>query len=104
MEGRHHLSSRGKAEIYFRRIIRSLWSCNYVDWMFLVSDRASGGVLVMWDSRAVVKLEEFVREFSMACSLKSVEDNFLWTFTKVYEPNLDSDRILLWDELVGLHN
>lgn len=30
-----------------RSIILSLWACSYVDWSFLASEAASGGVLLM---------------------------------------------------------
>lgn len=52
----------------------------------------------------VEKLEEFVGEFIMACSFRSVEDNYLWAFAGVYRPNLDSNRCLLWDELAGIQS
>lgn len=48
-----------------------------MDWVFLVSVEASGGVLVMWDRRLVEKLQEFVGDYTVACSFRSVEDNFL---------------------------
>lgn len=49
-------------------------------------------------------MEECLVEFIAACSFKSVEDGFLWAFASIYGPNVDSDRKLLWDELVGLLN
>ena len=58
----------------------------------------------MWDKRVVEKIEDFVGEYSVACSFKSVEDNFLWAFASLYGPNVDNDRRLLWEELAGLHN
>jgi len=38
----------------------------------------------------------------VACSFRSVADNFAWAFAGVYGPNLDSLRSSLWDELAGL--
>ena len=38
----------------------------------------------------------------MPCSFRNVEDNFKWAFTTVYDPNVDSDRKLIWNELAGL--
>lgn len=49
------------------------------------------------------KLEEFLGEYIVAYSFRSVEDNFLWAFFCVYGPNMDSNRSFLWDELVGLY-
>ncbi|KAG6649501.1 hypothetical protein CIPAW_07G216700 [Carya illinoinensis] len=84
-----------KLKFITRRLIRSIRSCPYVDWAYLASDGDSGGVLVMWDRRMMEKIEEFIGEFTLACSFKSVEDNFLWAFVGIYGPNLDSTRRFL---------
>ena len=47
-------------------------------------------------------LEEAVGRFSAFCRFKNVVDQFEWAFTRVYGPNSDGDRRLLWDELFGL--
>lgn len=44
-------------------MVRSLWNCPYVDWVFLALTGASGGVLVMWDRRVVTKIEEYIGEY-----------------------------------------
>ncbi|KAG6663824.1 hypothetical protein CIPAW_02G049700 [Carya illinoinensis] len=87
-----------------RGIVRSLWSEVHVDWAYLASNRASGGIVVLWDRRLVERVEEFIGNYTVACSFKSVADNYLWAFAGVYGANLDKDRSLLWDELVGIHN
>lgn len=38
---------------------------------------ALGGVLLMWNWRVVEKVEEYIGEYTMAYSFKSVEGNFL---------------------------
>jgi exonuclease III len=38
-----------KMEFITTQIVLSLWRCRYVDWMFLGSNGASGGILLMWD-------------------------------------------------------
>jgi hypothetical protein len=48
------------------------------------------------------KLEVCVGRFIIACSFRSVNDNFEWAFAGVYGPNNNNDRQLLWDELVGI--
>lgn len=65
-----------KMKIISISIVRSLRSCFCVDWVFLPSVAASGGVLVMWDRRVVDKMKEFIREHTVACSFRNVEDNF----------------------------
>lgn len=65
---------------------------------------ASGGVLLMWDTRVVVSLEEWIGYYYVICSFKNVEDGWEWTFAGVYNPNSNSDRRLLWEELAGCHS
>jgi len=41
---------------------------------------ASSGILLMWDMRVVEKIEVHVGEFVVACSFRSVDDDFSWAF------------------------
>lgn len=63
-----------------------------MDWVYLGSVGVFGGVLVMWDRRAVDKVEEAVGHFSVSCKFKNVIDHFAWAFTRVYGLNSDRDR------------
>ena len=47
-----------------------------MDWVYLGSVGVFGGVLVMWDRRAVDKVEEVVGHFSVFCKFKNVGDQF----------------------------
>lgn len=47
-------------------------------------------------------LEDCMGEFSMACHFRSVAEGFEWSFAGTYNPNMDSSRSLLWDELSDL--
>jgi hypothetical protein len=38
------------------------------------------------------------------CSFRNVSDNFAWAFAGVYGPNINHERMLLWDELARLLN
>ena len=49
-----------------RQLICSLWSCPYVDWVALDVDQTASGVLMMWDRRALEKLEVMVGQFSVS--------------------------------------
>jgi len=91
-----------KLEIIPNNIVRSHWGCPFVDWCYLASCGASGGMLIMWDKRIVEKIDVFVGEFVLACSFRSVVDDFSWAFVGVYGPNIDALRSSLWDELSGL--
>nr|XP_023925825.1 uncharacterized protein LOC112037243 [Quercus suber] len=91
-----------KMELITRAVIGSLWGGPHVDWSYLGSCGASGGVLLIWDTRVVDKVEEAVGRFTVSCKFKSVVDHFEWAFTGVYGPNLVRERRLLWEELFGL--
>lgn len=82
-----------KLKLINRGIVRSLWSGAHVDWVYMASNGALGGVVVMWDRRVVEKMKEFIGRYTVACSFKSVSKNFLWAFASVYSPNLDSNRV-----------
>jgi hypothetical protein len=93
-----------KMEVINVEVIRSVWGCTYVDWIYLGSACASGGILLMWDRRVVEKIEECVGKFIVACVFRSVTENCEWAFAGVYGPNDDGVRSILWDELGGLMN
>jgi hypothetical protein len=46
-----------KLELISNRIMKSLWGCQFVDWCYLPSSEAFGGILLMWDRRVVEKFE-----------------------------------------------
>jgi hypothetical protein len=73
-----------------------------VDWMFLGSNGASGGILLMWDKRLVKKVEDAVGSYSVSCKFKNVSDQKIWMYSGVYRPNVDKERGLMWDELAGI--
>ncbi|XP_059436099.1 uncharacterized protein LOC132169027 [Corylus avellana] len=75
-----------------RNIVRSLWRRNHVDWCCLDSSGASGGILIMWATRVVEKIDVCIGEFTIAVSFKNVVDLSVWAFAGVYGPNLDRDR------------
>ena len=93
-----------KMELITRVVIRSWWGDQHVDWSYLGSCGASGGVLLMWDTRVVNKVEEAMGRFSVSCKFTSVSDQFVWAFIGVYGPNSLSVRRFLWEELFGLSN
>ena len=82
--------------------VRGLWSLPQVDWLYLGSDGASGGILLMWDRRVVEKIDEAVGHFSVSCRFRNVVDNQEWAFSGVYGPHTVRERLLMWEELGGL--
>ena len=85
-----------------RQLICSLWSCPYVDWVALDADRTAGGVLMMWDRRALENVEVMVGQFSISVRWQGVGDGFIWACSGVYGLNDNNLRGQMWDELIGI--
>ena len=83
--------------------INSLWRGRHVDWVCHNSIEASGGIILMWDTRVVEKLEDAVGLFSISCKFREVVSSFTWAFSGVNGPNRVEERRLLWEELAGLN-
>ena len=49
-----------KLEHVTRGSLSSLWGSQFVDWLFVGSIGASGGILLMWDKRFMEKVDEAV--------------------------------------------
>ena len=90
-------------ELITRDFVRSLWGCQHVDWVYLSSIGALGGILVMWDRRAVEKLDEAVGQFSVSCKI-GMRGTILNGFFGLYGPNVDREKKLMWEELEGLNS
>ena len=82
-----------------KKIVRSLGVGRCLEWGMVNLRGAFGGVLVFWDNRVLLLLEEKVGTFSVSCQFKSCEDDFCWNFTSVYGSTLKKEREDLWDEL-----
>lgn len=57
-----------------------------MDCCYLGSRRAFRETLLTWDKRVVKKIVECVETVLVACSFRSVDDNFECTFAGVYAP------------------
>lgn len=90
-------------ELITRDSIRSLWGCQHVDWLYSSSIGALGGILVMWDRRAVEKLDEAVGQFLVSCRI-GMRGTILNGFFGLYGPNVDREKRLMWEELEGLNS
>ncbi|KAL4606932.1 hypothetical protein ACB092_09G139200 [Castanea dentata] len=93
-----------KLEWVTRGLVRSIWSCPYIDWLYLGSKGASGGILLMWERRVVEKLEEAVGPFSISCRFKNVSDQFEWAFTGIYGSNSNRKCQFMWEEFANLNS
>lgn len=72
---------------------------SHVGWCCLEADDASGGILILWDTRILELVESCVGCYSVLVVLRNLDDGALWGFSGVYGLNVDSWRRLLWEEL-----
>lgn len=73
-------------------IVWDLWGGSFTKWTVRPASGASGGILLMWDKCVVECIEEVMDTFSICCKFKSIMDRFVWAFSGVYGPNVDSKR------------
>ena len=93
-----------ETKLYFidRGIVHSLWGIHHVDWLYLGSEGASGGILMMWDRRVVARIDSAMGHFSISCKFRNVLDQRDWDFSGVYGPNINRERLTMWEELAGV--
>jgi hypothetical protein len=91
-----------KLELITQGLVQSIWRCPYVEWSYVASKGASGGILLMWDRRVVSKVDACQGNYVAACSFRNVDDGMEWAFAGVYGPTRDALRRLMWEELAGL--
>jgi hypothetical protein len=91
-----------KLDLITLDLVQSIWRCPYVEWSYVASNGASGGILLMWDRRVVSKVEVCHGSYVVACSFRNVDDGMEWAFAGVYGPNRDAARRMMWEELAGL--
>ncbi|KAG6664925.1 hypothetical protein CIPAW_02G126700 [Carya illinoinensis] len=82
-----------KQKLVNQTIVNSLWSCQCVGWIELVSKEASGGIIIMWNRRLEEMVDHYVGEFMVACRFKCVDDRFEWALAGIYGPNVDYWRV-----------
>ena len=62
-------------------IIRSLASSRYVDLVTSCFEGASGGIVILWDSRVAQLIGVEESSFTLSCRFKNCGDDFSWSFT-----------------------
>ena len=55
--------------------------------MALDADQTAGGVLIMWDRRALEKLEVMMGYFVVSVRWQDVGDGFIWACFGIYGPD-----------------
>jgi hypothetical protein len=93
-----------KLEVVDLQLVRSLWGSPYVDWDFLPAIGSAGGVLMIWDTRVLEKINSMVKTFSVSCHWKGVADGLEWVGSGLYGPTNDLLRRELWEELKSVYS
>ena len=57
---------------------------------------------MMWDRRALERLEVTVGQFSVLVQWQGLGNGFIWACSGVYGPNDNNLRGQIWDELIGI--
>ena len=73
-----------------------------MDWVALEADQIASRALIMWDRRALEKMEAMFGTFSISVKWQGVVDGFIWACSGFYGPNDNNERGHMWDELVGI--
>ena len=82
-------------------LVWRLVSNNFVDWVASCFEGASGGVVILWDTRVVqlVVMEE--SSYTLSCRLRNCANDFCWIFMGIYGPTKRENMELLWEDLGG---
>ena len=72
-----------KLDLITRGLVCSLWGLHHLDWLYLGSTGALGGILLMWDTRVVEKIDDAMGHFSVSCKFCSVIDHQEWAFSSL---------------------
>ena len=90
-----------KREVCDRRFVGSVWSVRNKEWVALLACGASGGILIIWDSKKMSSEDVVIGSFSV--SVKFLLDGCgpLW-LSAVYGPNNPLTRKDFWVELSDL--
>ncbi|KAJ9691309.1 hypothetical protein PVL29_013479 [Vitis rotundifolia] len=84
-----------------RRFVGSVWTVRNKEWAVLPACGASGGILIIWDSKKLRNEETVIGSFSVSIKFSLDGCGPLW-ISAVYGPNSPSLRKDFWVELVDL--
>ena len=90
-----------KREVCDRRFVGSVWSVRNKEWAILPACGASGGILIIWDSKKMSGEKVVIGSFSVSVKFLLDGSGPLW-LSAVYGPNNPSIRKDFWVELLDL--
>ena len=67
-------------------LVRSIGFGRFLSWEALDAVGTAGGVLIVWDKRSLELVDKVVGLLFVSCKFRSLEDGFIWAFTRVYGP------------------
>ncbi|KAJ9703126.1 hypothetical protein PVL29_004763 [Vitis rotundifolia] len=85
-----------------RRFVGSVWTNRNKDWVALPASGASGGILIIWDSKNLCREEVVIGSFSVSVKFSLDGCGSLW-ISAVYGPNSPSLRKDFWVELFDIY-
>ncbi|KAL6328062.1 hypothetical protein AAG906_033333 [Vitis piasezkii] len=91
-----------KKENCDRRFVGSVWTVRNKDWVALSASGASGGILIIWDSKNLRSEEVVIGSFSVSVKFPLDGCGPLW-ISVVYGPNSPSLRKDFWVELFDIY-
>ncbi|RVX04307.1 Beta-arabinofuranosyltransferase RAY1 [Vitis vinifera] len=91
-----------KKEICDRRFVGSVWTARNKDWVALPASGASGGILIIWDSKNLRREEVVLGSFSISVKFSLDGCGPLW-ISAVYGPNSPSLRKDFWVEIFDIY-
>lgn len=71
----------------------------FMDWEALDAEGGLGGLVILWDVSVIQLLKKEESSFCLSCRFKNLEDEFIWSFPRVYDPNKKSMKDSLWEDL-----
>ncbi|RVW43723.1 Transposon TX1 uncharacterized 149 kDa protein [Vitis vinifera] len=96
------LAGRNKKGDCDRRFVGSVWTARNKDWVALPASGASGGILIIWDSKNLRREEVVIGAFSVSVKFSLDGCGPLW-ISAVYGPNSPSLRKDFWVELFDIY-
>jgi exonuclease III len=90
-----------KMEVVEESLIRYLWGSDSVNFSFIPSIGASGGIITIWDPCVLNVWSSIVKMHCLIVIGQFIEDNVDFFLANVYAPCESTGRVNLWNGLDG---
>ncbi|XP_026417422.1 uncharacterized protein LOC113312905 [Papaver somniferum] len=91
-----------KTEVITQSFCRKLWNKNEVQFCYVPSQGASGGMCIMWLEDEYELLDTLEDQYTLSCMFKSRRDVTKWFVTGVYAPNDRVRRRRVWRDIASV--